>query len=250
MLQEAIEYIRDLAAQSLTPRVVEIPGDKRKLLVASSDGVSEREIPAPLRNHQVATVEDLAALANRASGASVWHDFTAVHLLWDDEDRRDRTKLPLEYSDEWNTVTKLQTQCKLDQKQLVRLLRVDLADCISLPSLITSLRKIKFRASTSGEGNVQHGNESLGRQVEAEVTGIDSTIPEQVTLQVRVYRNFGEDERWPVRCDLEIDPHEQKFTFRPLPADVNEAQLLAQGSIRQRLRAAINVLVPVYFGEP
>lgn len=71
-----------------------------------------------------------------------------------------------------------------------------------------------------------------------------------MTLQVRVYKNFGEDERWPIRCDLEIDPHEQRFTFRPLPGDVSEAQLFAQGSIRQRLQSALGESVPVYFGEP
>lgn len=257
MLQEAFEYIRDLAAQGIKPVVVEIPGDKRTVLVADSSGTKERAIPAPLRSHKVATVEDLARLATHASKGiggdntpTVWHGFAAVTLLWDDEDRRDRVTLPLEHTDEWKVIASLGRQSPMGQREIIRLLRVDLCDCINLPSLITSLRKIKFKTASSGGANIQHGNESLGREIEAEVSGIDGSIPEQVTLQVRVYKNFGEDERWPVRCDLEIDPHKQEFVFRPLPADVNEAQLLAQGSIRQRLQTALTGAVPVYFGEP
>jgi hypothetical protein len=50
-------------------------------------------------------------------------------------------------------------------------LRIDLQGTINRAALLTAVRNIKFRVSDSGASNIQQGNESLGRTIEAEVTG-------------------------------------------------------------------------------
>lgn len=238
-------------------KIVPIPGDPRTVLVKHGKSMTERAVAVPIRSHKVLSVEDAIAVAKQAAqpghanSPEVWHSPNKIVVVLDAADRRDTATMAFECSTQYAKLCELETRGPLDQKKLISLLRVDFAGCIDLPGLLTSVRKIKFRASTSGESNVQHGNESLGKSVEAEVSGVDAAFPEEVVVKVPVYRNYGEDGfRTSVVCALEIDPPTQTFSFRPLGGEITRAMHAAQESIGARLRDGVGETVPVYFGEP
>jgi hypothetical protein len=256
MLSEALELLQATAVDAADARIIGLPLEPRKYLVQHGDNLEYRDIPPPLRNHKVGSVEDLIQLAkdldvggNEEQKSIVWHSYCKAVLVVDGNDRRDLATLPLEYGDQFKTLSNLEQKGWIVQRDLIQLLRVDLKGCITLSNLIENLRKIKFRVSSAGDANVQHGNESLGKSVEAEVSGTD-VIPEDVIVNVKVYKNLGETERFPVCCALDIDPHEQKFRFRPMADELEVAKQQAQESIRRRLNLGVPEGVNVYFGEP
>lgn len=258
MLQEAIRELADLAVEAkraAQPRIIQIPGDDRTIFVdPKGDGQwEERKKPPAKRSHTVTTIEDLATLAlyaRRTLGLdpAVWHAPDKVVLVFDQTNVWDLATVVLVYAPQWMTLLSLTRP--LSQKELLSILRVDLAGCLDSPSLLNSVSHVNFRAAMHGEGSIQHGRESLGKSVESEVAGVREPIPERGTVLAPIYENPGEQTRWPVECDLEIDAANQRFFFRPLPGEMEEALQLQQADIRQRLASALGEEVPVYAGTP
>jgi hypothetical protein len=262
-LAQTIELIQKTAVEAdrtSQERIRAIPGDGRHQYVdLSGTGQWELvEVPPPPRNHMVETVEDLIALAKYAQGfsgddggPSVWHDEKLIVLAWQDGDVRDRASMPLRFSPQFELLKKLSAAAQpLTHRELVQLLRVDLAGTTP-PGLLNSVKQIKFMRNEEGHSTVSNGSESLGRSVEAEVRSTLDEIPEQVNLSIQVYLNQGEnDQRWPVVCDLQADVQTQRFVFRALPGEIEQAILWHQGTIRQRLQMGVGESVPVYAGRP
>jgi hypothetical protein len=133
---------------------------------------------------------------------------------------------------------------------MIRRLRVDLPGAERRTELLSTVRKIKFRQSTSGEDDIQHGKESLGRAIEAQVTG-SGDIPETVVVTGPVYCNHGEREQsYAVGLDLEILPSEQKFRLCPVPDELDKAARDALQGIRDRLNAGLPDETAIFFGSP
>lgn len=260
MLQEAIQTIQELAvegARSAQPRIIQIPGDPRRVYVdvAGTGGWEERRLPPPKRSHLVSTIEDLARLALAAHESdldpAVWHCAERVQLVFSQSDPWDLATVPLVKTPQWQTLERHAGRAPLRQREMLSLLRVDLAGCLATPRLIAAVSHVNFRAVAGGESIIQQGRESLGRQIESEVQGVKEQIPERETLRVPLYENVGEREmKWDVECDLEVNASEQVFVLRPLPGQLEEAIALHQGDIRQRLEAALGDVVPVYAGSP
>ena len=250
MLEEALIFLRDQFVDAKGLTLLPIPGDHRKVLLSQNGTHSERAVPTPDRGHTVYSVGDLIDAAKRWDKAPViWHDHAAVVLVCDDGDRFDRVTLPLAQAETFAAISKLASHCTFDQRALLRLLKFDLAGTLSVPlNLANNLRALKFRTSSSAAEDIQHGKESLGKAIEAEVSGADA-LPEQVTLATRVYSTFGEDEKWPIVCAFDIDVQEQKFRLKPLPGELEETIQRAQASIRQRIATALPD-VAVFFGKP
>jgi hypothetical protein len=115
--------------------------------------------------------------------------------------------------------------------------------------LLTAVRSIKFRTSEAGASTIQQGNESLGRTIEAEVTGAGD-IPESVLVSCAVFSNPGEREKtFTVGCDLEIVPAEKKFRFRPIPDEIERVTDAALAGIRDRIADTLQDIA-VFYGSP
>lgn len=260
MLQEAIKTIQELAeeaSRAKQPRIVPIPGDPRNVFVdaAGTGGWEVRRLAAPKRTHKPATLEDLGRLALYAHDLdldpAVWHSEDKVHLVFSQNDPWDEAILPLVKTPQWLLMEKLADKVPLRQRELITILRVELAGCIGSPRLLNSVSHVNFRAGVQGESRLEHGRESMGKSVESEVAGVKEQIPERETVRVPLYENVGERGlRWDIECDLEVNATEQVFVFRPLPGQLEEAVALHQGDIRQRLQAALGDDVPVYSGTP
>ena len=250
MIREALEWLGKTITTGKEARTLDLK-NPRLAYVDQGGVLTPITVPPALRSHKVESVDDLAAAAEKWTGDStVWIGTDAVRLVLDDADRRDVVTLPLVKSPQFTTLEQLAKTPLLDQQALIRRLRVDLPGAERRTELLSTVRKIKFRQSTSGEDDIQHGKESLGRAIEAQVTG-SGDIPETVVVTGPVYCNHGEREQsYAVGLDLEILPSEQKFRLCPLPDELDKAARDALQGIRDRLNGALTSSTAIFFGTP
>lgn len=256
MLAEAIAALVDLAGKAAAPQKVEQP-DPRKLVYSTGGGVQVVDLPPPPRNHKPGTLAEVIALANRFAeeGAKpvVWYDRDQVVLVIDDDAHRlERARLALECSDVFARLIDLrQTKPWLDQKAALRLVRIELAGTLPPVALLDRLRRVKIENGQAVTSQVRHGQESMGRQINAAVSG-EGELPEAVTLDAPVSKTPGEaDFRYPLACSVEIQPDRLEF-FRllPLPDELERVAALALASIGERLREGLDEAIPCYQGQP
>ncbi len=252
MLKEGIETIVGLAAKQSLAHIVQVPGDPRNAFLVLNGKAEPIVLPPALRTHTVFTAEDLIAIATLAPRPAVFHCERQVVLLIDHDDRRERVTMPLTFASTFQVLQGLAQgdpgNYLFQPKQLASLLKVELAGTSFPDDVIKGLRKLRWRTGTETRQEFGHGRESIGKDVEAEVTA-DVELPEFVELETPVYDNPGEDRTHPVRCILDPQPLLQKIAFRPVPGELEEAIKLAQGTLRGKLQAGLRD-VPIYFGEP
>jgi hypothetical protein len=253
MLKEAIQHVESLAQRAASARVVNIPGDGKTAFVEQNGSLARIPVTPPLRQHTVASVADLVKSAERWEheewGNVVWISCDKLVLVIDDSDRRETVTMPLVESYVFSRIKALAKNPVVDQAALVRLLRVDLRGVVNATALLTAVRKLKFRQAESGHADIQHGNESMGRQIEAEVTGADA-IPDSLVVETNLYSNPGLDEqKFTIGLDLEIDVKNQRFLLRPVPDEIEKVTAAQLASIRAEIEEADSEL-PVFFGRP
>lgn len=247
MLVQALEFLFAAARDAKAARILPIPGDGRTCYVEHCGEIHEYTVAPLHREHTVESVADLIAAAKRWGDQPViWVSGTQVVLIPTDADRRDTVTLPLVESQQLLFLR----QCKaFSQIEMIRALRTSLVGAEKRAELITAIRSLKWRTSSEGSADIQHGKESLGRSVENEVTG-SGIIPELIVVTGPVYRNLGEENNlFSIGCDLEIDAPQQRFLFKPLPDEIDSAVSLGMASIRERILAELPD-VPVLYGTP
>jgi hypothetical protein len=172
-----------------------------------------------------------------------------VVLVFDWGDHRiEKASFLLNWSDPWKTAQKLGQW--MESKTLIRLLRVDLRGCLPDAALVDTIRKVKFESGQTATVETTRTRESLGKELASKiVTAAD--VPEWVTLDIPVYSNLGETDRYPLRCSLEIDAlRSDPFQFKPFPDEIERVMQLAVQSIGERLRAGLPDGVSCYYGSP
>lgn len=252
MLKDAFEFLATQFYKSKEARILSTSADGRTSYIDQDGKVTTITNPPKPRESKVDSVDDLCAAANsygKPEAFSVWLSPSAVVLIADDDDRRDRVTLPLRESTQWKAIKKLAADPTLDQSGLIRLLRQDLPGIGGRAELLSSVRSIKFRSSAEGSSNIQHGNESMGRVIENAVTGAGA-IPEQVNCILPLYDNQGErGEKFSVLLDLEIVADKQVFRLKPLPDSVEDAQNAALEGIRDSITEQLEG-VRIFYGTP
>jgi len=255
MLREALEYVfeqSERATDKGKARKLDLPGDGRTIVVEHNGQMLERKVPPPLRAHTVDSVADLVDAAHRwksDAGNVIWISSDRLVLVIDDADRRETVTMPLVESYVFTRIKRLASNPTIDQASLVRLLRVELRGVARATELLTAVRKIKFRQAESGHSDIQHGNESMGRAVEAEVTGADA-IPDMLVVDTNLYSNPGLDEhKLAIGLDLEIDVKNQKFLLRPIPDEIEKVTAAQLSAIRDEIEVA-DAAIPLFFGKP
>lgn len=250
MLKEALEFIRGQFTRAEAARLLSIPGDGRKAFVDQAGTVTPYDVTPPLRTHRVDSVDDMVAAAKTWKAKPVlWISGEAVVLITDDGDRRDKVTLPLVKSSQFARIIALGVDPELEQAELLRTLRVDLSGAINRGDVIATVRKLKWRTGASGTSEITHGGESMGRQIEAEVTGAGD-IPESLVVSCPIYRNPGErDYTFTIGMDLEIVPQDQTFRLRPMPDEIERVTEAALAGIRERLETALGD-VAIFYGTP
>lgn len=254
MIREALQEMKaqsELVAKAKHATVVtEIPTDGRTVWVEHDGKLFIQSVPPDLRDHKVDSVFDLCEAAKLWNpNPVVWIDDENIVLVVDDKDRRETVTLKLVKSFVFRKLLDLRNSSKLSQVDLIRLLRVDLRNTANVAPLLMAVRKVKFRSLTEGSNIIQHGNESMGKTIENEVTGADA-IAESLLVETNLYSNPGEaDEKFAINLDLEIDAAKACFYLRPMPDEIELATQMALAGIRERIERDAHG-VPVFFGRP
>jgi hypothetical protein len=256
MNAQALKLLQDTAVQSEAAVKLDLPGDGRTEYFSQGGVVREINIKPANRKHTFRRLDDLMDMATLYAENDghpvIWHDQGQVTLILDDQDRRDVGKFPLEVTPQFRAIAALEQNPNwLTQKELVRLLRVTLQlDAAA----IAVFRRIDWSSSSTGQGTVERGRESLGRSIEQQVKGAQE-IPEFINVPLPIYRNVGEDEIYSVRLLVDFDIEAAKIQIIPAPGELDHILHAHQMNIRRRLEDTLQadgkkLLVPVYFGTP
>jgi hypothetical protein len=255
MIADAIKALVELGRAADAPQPLAV-SDPDNLHVVLGGKMTVVPRPLPPRGHKPETLDDLVALANRFAGADhspvVWYSAGAVVVVLNDDDRRDSTAtLELVESELFTKVRELAAfRRAMTQKELVRLLRIDLAGALEPAALLNPVRRMTWSSSGETRATVERNRESMGKDIALTVRA-DADIPEEVNLRVPVFANPGEGEHDVlVRCAVDVEPLEQTFRLIPLPGEVDNAVHTALADIAARLQQTLNDGVPAYQGTP
>lgn len=125
--------------------------------------------------------------------------------------------------------------------EFVRLLRITLRDCLPATNLLSIIREVKFNNGSAIASVQQNTRQSISRDLQAEVTGLQA-IPEEVTLSVQPFENLKN--KFNVQCAIETDATTGTFKLTPYPGQLVDAIDAAMTVISMRL----NLYVPSYYG--
>ena len=197
------------------------------------DGLAQKVVAGPSRHREkLATPAEMAAFIDAYAGGEgkgvTYFDEQAVVYVFDGEDRRDFAVCELPKSPQYLKLAAC--ACKaMGQADFVRLLRIDLRGCLAESNLLPLVRQLKFTADRASEAAIQHGRESIGKQITAAVTG-ESAIPEEVTLFVPVFENHPFRAR--IQCAVEVMVLDQAFRLTPYPMEMRQAVDAALEDVR------------------
>ncbi len=208
----------EITASNLEPPgyyFVRNPGGKAELVKAKPSLHCEK-IESPVEMDKfIAQRMGAKALLNPA----IFYDEDAVVLAYDIDDRRDFAICNLQRSSQWNKLQQVANKA-MPQKDFIRLLRVDFRGCLADTSLLNLLRGVQWTANDSGQTNIQHGKESLGRQITSQVQGVD-VIPEELALTIPVFENHSFRVR--VQCAIDVIVDSRSFGITPFPQEMHNA---------------------------
>lgn len=262
MLAEGFKFLCDLARASAEP--LPLPGDawtERRLVNGKVQEFARLPMP---RDHNPGCLDDLIRLAVRFVGGTasdptgdsltpvVWYDQGTVIAVLDDMSHRiEAATLTLERSDVFALLCRLRANPReawLEQKPFVRLLRVELAGTLDPFLLLEPVRSMRWESTATTSGTVGRQQESLGREIASRVA-TEKDLPDEVVLQVPVFKTPGETARWPMRCSVDTDPALCKIQLLPFPDEIERVFDLAVGSIGSRLGQGLGE-IPCYRGKP
>lgn len=226
-------------------------------LLVAADG-SHRKVLAdpPPRKHTLCSVDQVIPAVERYKEfwqPSVWYSQAAVIvLLNDDADFRmeDRAVCALTPSREFAALRGFASNGQtLSQKQFVLALRTIFAEALGdqLDGLVRAIRSVTFANGSTGRSEVGRGRESVDRSVIAETKGNSEDIPQEVSLDLRVFDDPALKARFRIRAAVEIEAQTSQFSLIPLGdglEGVLDDQMQAIGELFSGLDC------PVFYGTP
>lgn len=171
-----------------------------------------------------------------AKPCTVFIEDTRVVGLFDlGGDRRQRVLWELAQTSAFSKAAELEdNNRKHTHQEFLRLMRLHFIDYLPL-GLYDQLRQVRFTRKDDAESGKSQGKVSIGKALQAEMMGADK-IPEIVTLELKVFERADfTGNNQPVRFDLDIDPGDGSFTFRPLADELIEAKFRSQRKLQQNI---------------
>lgn len=248
MIAEALKYLADTAVKGSKPFVSRAEPEPSHVYYLN--GERTEATPAPCNF----TAKDLTAIVQFATQnpkSTVWYSSDGVIVILDPETRRNHVTLPLEYSPQLYEIVSWGDRSKpISQRDLILKLRTVFKRCLDhSPQLIELLRALRFTTGTTTDAKVSASKTSIGKSVEAEVTGA-AALPDEFYLDVPIFSGGAfMTIRGRVEVAIEVDAAAATFTLHPIPGMVSQQIALAEGSIGQTLRAAIGE-DRVHYGNP
>ncbi len=258
MIQEAIQEVQRLAIAGSSVQVQDIPALRKVAVVIrgvkpEDDNIAIHDYKPKQRSGTLFGINDvaIAALDGKISKSpEIYHDAKQVVILIDRDDRHEVISMPLVESSRWQTIKGLQLGHGFQPNELIKWIRFKLPGVVGANPLLAALRKVDFKRSSDGQRTTEHGKESLGMSIEAEVQGAQE-IPTEFSAKVPVYCNPGllDATEVTVRIGVHIDVENKRIEITPLADELNMAHDRAQLKVGDVLRAEAKG-VPVFFGSP
>lgn len=182
---------------------------------------AERETPtgtAAATTSDGASPQEIAAAISPPIFIFVSSQQSSIVALLDEGDRTERLTFPLTKTSTWKRLTQLRDETEsLNQRDILDLLRRELDAVYTPGNLITILRSLKFEANSEGTSEIQVGKASIGKSVQAKLTGADA-LPEDVVVNAPIWDNVFVDSiprTADVRCAFDANTEDQTFFIRP-----------------------------------
>lgn len=251
MLSEFLKLLQDTAVKASGAQVVRLNDKQRNAYLVCNGDAKEVAIYPDPTNHSLLSVSSLIELAQtkekEGAASQVWHSPDRVTLVIDTPDPRDVAVLTLEQSAAFKKLSCLVKAIPMTQRDLIRLLRHDFRNC-GVEFVLSAVKRLDFKRSNDGRSHIEHGKESLGRSVEAQVNSAEA-IPEFFNVTIPVYSTRGADFHKTVYCTLEIDPQNERFLVLPDEDSLKGAINDVQEELHELLESELGD-IPVYFGNP
>lgn len=262
MIADALKLIQSTAQQAASAAgqlsVIELPKEPDRYAIVSADGSFEiRDAAPPPRAHVLGSldqVDDFVASVSERFGATptVWYDGDGIVVVIHDTEasqRRDAAKLKFRPTSTWTELCHHAEEW-LPQKEFVRFLRITLADAATDSSrqLLRVCRVIGFSNSAGVASTVEHGRQSLGRDIEQQVKSEVGDLPEEITLNVRIFDDPSLTRRFAIRCAVDVEPRNATFNLCPLPGALGDAVDEQLDLIGRELTDSVEC--PVFRGKP
>lgn len=257
MIREGLTALVELISRGDTPVSMENVGLGGR---AYAIGGEVQELPPPLFRREVGSVEDLISCGKTAFDLWAANNENAIESptapviwVWTDgavllpagNDSRESVVFRTSFSCAWAALQAFGDEITLlEQRAFVRLLvHVFEAD----PAIVTPWRRLDFNRSVLTQGEVSHGKDRLGREINAQASGIGD-LPETITVDVPIFREAGQRDRYAVTCKVEIDASSCKIAIVP---KASELALLEENHLAGTIREIRNALpdLGVFFGR-
>jgi len=233
-------------------------------LIQMPDGSTVWRTPDyPPRNYQLSGLDAVAAatveICRRAEVAPRSEAMIFVGRRWitaiidEGAHRVVQLSMKLTTTGVWDLLTRMEKDRRLyKQREFLDILRTDLAGCVD-DDFVALIRQIRVSASSLADHEVGVGKESLGKQASLATTAGNKPIPEQISLEVNIFRDVPEIARQAVRAAVICEVAE--FGLIPLPMDLDCAMLSTQEAIAGSLTDLLKLygmedLPPIVGGDP
>ena len=259
MLAELLQKLHDFANLAVNPAFEIIDGieDPDVLHYRHGSATGTIDKPKPKRESVAESLESLALLCCPGECPSVYHSGNTAVVVLDDRPssrRRDRITWQLRDSEKFTALAK-QASVHRTHSEFVRFLELNFSDEIeaAAPGLLTDIRTLKFITSDEERGDVQRGRESMGRDIDSELTGADK-LPPTVTLTVPRWAELSKRITCRIKCRLQVDCQDRKLSLVPLADEVAEAEIAAHSAFALLLAGAAEDCeltdLRIYHGKP
>lgn len=260
MLKEALQYLVSLSDRAGTAKPLEGDADPRVRRYIINGALEEIPQPGPRRQHKAQSLAAFVDYINKAATAEpkppappvVWYNATALVGILDDAGHRiERVELPLVMGAVFKRIIQLGAPGAdwFEQKEFIRLLRIELAGALPPVSLLEKVRRVRFANSNNTVKEARHARESLGAEITSQIE-TESDLPELVTLSAPMYLNPGISFQASVACAVEVDPARGAFKLTPMPDEIDRAFKAGMEYLRGLLDVQLDDAVPRYYGQP
>lgn len=262
VLRHLQETAVNAAAASGKVQIVKAPElGAGKSLIITSDGEYEIKDRVDPRRHVLGDLQAVIDWVSYAAAALeavpvIWVSNDTIRIVPDDVDRTFPNPViayKLESTREYTLLQKIAaTPQVFDQKGFIRFLRSEFWDCLNYDSrenLLKCLKELSFSNNVSGTSKSSGGRQSMGLDIEEEVRSAVGTLPDEITLNVRLFRDSALCARQRVTCDLEIDVSTKPaFSLVPIKSQLDEALDNEIADLQKYLIQKLPEKTPVFRG--
>jgi hypothetical protein len=217
-VEQVVKLTRETRKTEILPATLEPQG---YYYLVGPDGASTKVLAQPAWHREtLQTPSELRNFiaANPGGNSAVFVGPEQVVFVYDMQDRRNVAVCPLKTSPQYQLL--LSPPQQMSQSDFIRLLRIPLHGCLTSENLIPLLRELKFESGDIANTTIQHGRESMGRQINSAVTGVDK-IPDEIGLLIPVFENHAYTHL--IKCAVEVFSQERTFRLTPYPLQLKTA---------------------------